>query len=120
MAVEIISKLKQKNGAKFFLVDADDVEINGISLTEYLAQMKKDIQATMVLDPDPKESFENALGSSVPDIDPASPDSVISPDPKETFEKALGSSVSVADPDSTDSAISPDPTETFEQAVLGD
>lgn len=119
MAVEIISKLKQKNGADFFLLDAEDIEIEGISLTEYLAQMKENIQATMVLDPDPKETFENALGSTVSPVDPDNPDYVFSPDPKETFEKALGSSVSVTDPDSPDSAISPDPVNTFENA-LGD
>lgn len=32
MAIEVIAKIKQKNNADFFLIDAEDVELDGRSL----------------------------------------------------------------------------------------
>lgn len=39
MAVRVADKIKQMNDAKFFLMDADDIEIGGESLSEKVAEM---------------------------------------------------------------------------------
>lgn len=36
MAIELIAKIKQKNGGDFFLVDAEDVELNGKPISDYI------------------------------------------------------------------------------------
>ena len=65
MPVFLIDKIQQKNGGDFFLVDAEDVEVNGISLTDKLKELENssgsgDIES----DQDFVSIFESVLGSS--------------------------------------------------------
>lgn len=65
MPVFLIDKIQQKNGGDFFLVDAEDVEVNGVSLTDKLKELENssgsgDIES----DQDFVSIFESVLGSS--------------------------------------------------------
>ena len=65
MPVFLIDKIQQKNGGDFFLVDAEDVEVNGVSLTDKLKELENSSgSGDLESDQDFVSIFESVLGSS--------------------------------------------------------
>ena len=70
MPVFLIDKIQQKNGGDFFLVDAEDVEVNGISLTDKLKELEQSSSSgDTETENDFVSIFESVLGSSDTSMD---------------------------------------------------
>ena len=70
MPVFLIDKIQQKNGGDFFLVDAEDVEVNGIYLTDKLKELEQSSSSgDTETENDFVSIFESVLGSSDTSMD---------------------------------------------------